>query len=113
MLHPPLGSLEAAAAHVVAVILRLALAGFGAEQRHRLAELRLRLEYMVAAHRRAGRPLVRSEAQLERVGDLALWAAAEHHAHRAAQRSEERRVGKECVRKCRSRREPYHYKTNT
>src|SRR3546814_1931747 len=50
--HPPLGSLEAAAAHVVAVILRLALAGFGAEQRHRLAELRLRLEYMVAAHRR-------------------------------------------------------------
>src|SRR3546814_10422351 len=39
---------------------------------------------MVAAHRRAGRPLVRSEAQLERVGDLALGAAAEHHAHRAA-----------------------------
>src|SRR3546814_11184270 len=83
MLHPPLGSLEAAAAHVVAVILRLALAGFGAEQRHRLVELRLRLEYMVAAHRRAGRPLVRSEAQLERVGDLALGAAAAHPAHSA------------------------------
>src|SRR3546814_17193651 len=27
-------------------------------------------------------------------------------------RSEERRVGKECVSKCRSRREPYHDKTN-
>src|SRR3546814_14408128 len=26
-------------------------------------------------------------------------------------RSEERRVGKECVSKCRSRRSPYHYKT--
>src|SRR3546814_11677136 len=50
--HPPLGSLEAAAAHVVAVILRLALAG----------------------------------------------------------RSEERRVGKECVSTCRSRWSPHHKK---
>src|SRR3546814_14832492 len=28
-------------------------------------------------------------------------------------RSEERRVGKECVRTCRSRRSPYHYKKKT
>src|SRR3546814_3195417 len=28
-------------------------------------------------------------------------------------RSEERRVGKECVSTCRSRWSPYHYKTNT
>src|SRR3546814_11251791 len=31
----------------------------------------------------------------------------------AAVRSEERRVGKECVSKCSSRRSPYHVKTNT
>src|SRR3546814_18809280 len=30
-----------------------------------------------------------------------------------ANRSEERRVGKECVRTCRSRWSPYHYKKNT
>src|SRR3546814_14088179 len=30
----------------------------------------------------------------------------------AAERSEERRVGKECVRTCRSRRSPYHQKKN-
>src|SRR3546814_15797413 len=28
-------------------------------------------------------------------------------------RSEERRVGKECVRQCRSRWSPYHYQTNS
>src|SRR3546814_11358911 len=31
----------------------------------------------------------------------------------AAQRSEERRVGKECVSTCRSRWSPYHYKKQT
>src|SRR3546814_16926816 len=31
---------------------------------------------------------------------------------KGANRSEERRVGKECVSKCRSRRSPYHYKKN-
>src|SRR3546814_12260039 len=31
---------------------------------------------------------------------------------RLARRSEERRVGKECVRTCRSRWSPYHYKNN-
>src|SRR3546814_19299180 len=43
------------------------------------------------------------------------------HAHRASQpgstqpfeRSEERRVGKECVSTCRSRWSPYHYKKKT
>src|SRR3546814_12304295 len=33
-------------------------------------------------------------------------------AERPADRSEERRVGKECVRTCRSRWSPYHYKKN-
>src|SRR3546814_15991704 len=32
---------------------------------------------------------------------------------RAPRRSEERRVGKECVSTCRSRRSPYHYKNKT
>src|SRR3546814_13822049 len=32
---------------------------------------------------------------------------------RSSARSEERRVGKECVRTCRSRWSPYHYKKNT
>src|SRR3546814_20500243 len=31
----------------------------------------------------------------------------------ASGRSEERRVGKECVRTCRSRWSPYHYRKNT
>src|SRR3546814_19970043 len=33
--------------------------------------------------------------------------------HAAPHRSEERRVGKECVSTCRSRWSPYHYKKNT
>src|SRR3546814_14797711 len=33
--------------------------------------------------------------------------------HRPPWRSEERRVGKECVSTCRSRWSPYHYKKNT
>src|SRR3546814_5093608 len=35
------------------------------------------------------------------------------HALNTPRRSEERRVGKECVRTCRSRWSPYHYKKNT
>src|SRR3546814_11150291 len=38
------------------------------------------------------------------------WVAG---AGRPLNRSEERRVGKECVRTCRSRGSPYHYKKNT
>src|SRR3546814_14226294 len=42
-------------------------------------------------------------------------AAVDHHdrAADAASRSEERRVGKECVSTCRSRWSPYHEKTHT
>src|SRR3546814_14339393 len=44
------------------------------------------------------------EAQIsERVADLGAFI----------ERSEERRVGKECVRTCRSRWSPHHYKKNT
>src|SRR3546814_17808821 len=41
-----------------------------------------------------------------------LFPADPHHAGRPA-RSEERRVGKECVSTCRSRWSPYHYKKKT
>src|SRR3546814_19537072 len=44
-------------------------------------------------------------AQIETVDEL-----ARHKAGRAARRSEERRVGKECVSTCRSRWSPYHEK---
>src|SRR3546814_13487381 len=40
-----------------------------------------------------------------------LWFAASYLDHATTtQRSEERRVGKECVSTCRSRWSPYHYK---
>src|SRR3546814_17122382 len=42
----------------------------------------------------------------ERVPDIP--ALAQHHALDQAERSEERRVGKECVSTCRSRWSPYH-----
>src|SRR3546814_11352561 len=38
--------------------------------------------------------------------------ADDRHAEIADMRSEERRVGKECVSTCRSRWSPYHYKKN-
>src|SRR3546814_10327708 len=41
------------------------------------------------------------------VGGIALMASA-HQANRGTYRSEERRVGKECVSTCRSRWSPYH-----
>src|SRR3546814_11518061 len=48
------------------------------------------------------------------------WAGAAQHSRASRgldrgrrRRSEERRVGKECVSTCRSRVSPYHYKTNT
>src|SRR3546814_15516955 len=40
-----------------------------------------------------------------------IWTQ-QHRKHRPG-RSEERRVGKECVSTCRSRWSPYHYKNNT
>src|SRR3546814_12930535 len=53
---------------------------------------------------------------LERAGDdLGGRGAAgvDQHDDRKAVRSEERRVGKECVSTCRSRWSPYHYTKNT
>src|SRR3546814_12018624 len=44
----------------------------------------------------------------------ACWASTSRHRPHQEKRSEERRVGKECVSTCRSRWSPYHYKkTNT
>src|SRR3546814_11228509 len=40
------------------------------------------------------------------------FGGGEHMAAQAKARSEERRVGKECVSTCRSRWSPYHYKKN-
>src|SRR3546814_20819024 len=50
----------------------------------------------------------------EREIDLVLGIVLERQllAIQTAARSEERRVGKECVSKCRSRWSPYHYKKN-
>src|SRR3546814_10984989 len=48
------------------------------------------------------------------VGPLAASAWKFHrHAGRVVRRSEERRVGKECVSTCRSRWSPYHSQKNT
>src|SRR3546814_11881292 len=41
------------------------------------------------------------------------WIHLSFQCIRPAKRSEERRVGKECVSTCRSRWSPYHYKKNT
>src|SRR3546814_20826867 len=43
---------------------------------------------------------------------VALWFLVVLHAESFQSRSEERRVGKECVRTCRFRWSPYHYKKN-
>src|SRR3546814_11631379 len=44
--------------------------------------------------------------------ELGLPVAQNKPRHLASLRSEERRVGKECVSTCRSRWSPYHYKKN-
>src|SRR3546814_20725158 len=54
-----------------------------------------------------GIPVQFDKAHIEGISSL----AQEDIAH--AERSEERRVGKECVSTCRSRGSPYHYKTKT
>src|SRR3546814_17238999 len=56
-----------------------------------------------------------SSAQSVSLGYLALhrashWARSARASARLRRRSEERRVGKECVSTCRSRWSPYHYK---
>src|SRR3546814_11493985 len=66
-----------------------------------------------------GQPLAFNTRSAEAFGVLVTAtglhpAAVERLSERArAQRSEERRVGKECVSTCRSRWSPYHYKNNT
>src|SRR3546814_17204625 len=55
-------------------------------------------------------------AEVHRVAALALHftvVVTVRHAHVPFHRSEERRVGQECVSTCRSRWSPYHYKKNT
>src|SRR3546814_11111101 len=47
------------------------------------------------------------------LGDLPRDPRVRRHVHRRRGRSEERRVGKECVSTCRSRWSPDHYKKNT
>src|SRR3546814_16726682 len=55
---------------------------------------------------------VHTDARLPGQPGLAAGAAAPVGAHSGATRSEERRVGKECVSTCRSRWPPYHKKKN-
>src|SRR3546814_581256 len=65
-------------------------------------------------------PTAEALQQLERLllavilnaATLVLWNALDGPAAAWTQRSEERRVGKECVSTCRSRWSPYHYKKN-
>src|SRR3546814_1706822 len=45
---------------------------------------------------------------VEQIGQRAPWVCSFSPAGRNARRSEERRVGKECVSTCRSRWSPYH-----
>src|SRR3546814_20069756 len=56
-----------------------------------------------------------NEAVLAQAGNYNVsvidQAGSDHVANVAQYRSEERRVGKECVSTCRSRWSPYHYKT--
>src|SRR3546814_12856012 len=70
--------------------------------------------------RDAGHALIASWLQLYRKGPRAkeIKPDSPHRIWRARhpwqwRRSEERRVGKECVSTCRSRWSPYHYKTKT
>src|SRR3546814_13369907 len=53
-----------------------------------------------------------SDLQHRRRGRLARSGRSDHGCGGFRLRSEERRVGKECVSTCRSRWSPYHYKKN-
>src|SRR3546814_3344854 len=80
---------------------------FGRQRREELVGARLPAERAPA--RKAMLPVER-----ERTGDRVLKrfghaaALGREHVERAGYRSEERRVGKECVSTCRSRWSPYH-----
>src|SRR3546814_19193718 len=56
-------------------------------------------------------PVWRGEIQRRCLG-MAVEVLNDHGRPVRGERSEERRVGKECVSTCRSRWSPYHYKTN-
>src|SRR3546814_19402178 len=63
------------------------------------------------AAERASDLIVTGVARYNSIGDYFLGTAVDHIIRNAAQpvlRSEERRVGKECVSTCRSRWSPYH-----
>src|SRR3546814_12519498 len=61
--------------------------------------------------------VILDDDQRELLARRAIWRQHEIAPSRqpeiVAPRAEERRVGKECVSKCRSRWSPYHYKTQT
>src|SRR3546814_18085486 len=56
------------------------------------------------------RPTLPEPARSRRQCSAVGWACRAAACRTAATRSEERRVGKECVSTCRSRWSPYHYK---
>src|SRR3546814_15753548 len=62
---------------------------------------------------RPPRPLPSTDAGSMPLSARILLAAGEAIADEEVERSEERRVGKECVSPCRSRWSTYHYKTKT
>src|SRR3546814_14055686 len=73
----------------------------------------LRRQPLIGEHDDPGSALARELRQPQQVG--LITTDVEHHQHIALaeiERSEERRVGKECVSTCRSRWSPYHKKKN-
>src|SRR3546814_13165283 len=66
---------------------------------------------LFGAHRLRISPQDRQDAIVKlRLGGMSTRAISAVVGVDQSTRSEERRVGKECVRTCRSRRSPYHYK---
>src|SRR3546814_20912739 len=79
-----------------------------------LGDAVLRLEQLLEDGVVEGLRAQQAEHELDRLGDLSDLAVPHHRRHRGhaahadeGERSEERRVGKECVSTCRSRWPPY------
>ena len=83
---------------IIAVALGLAVAGIKLSEHPPLAE---------AAARQRGDTLL-ADFPATRVATIELGSAGEQTTLKLTDRSEERRVGKECLRQCRSRWSPYH-----
>src|SRR3546814_8229114 len=66
--------------------------------------LRIKLQFQLTFHIELLKQLVFADIRADHLGDLPI---IEQHPEAEA-RSEERRVGKECVSTCRSRWSPYH-----